>query len=122
MGFSIENDISRRLISVSYTQSVGPHEARHCFEKIQKILTAFHPGFRLLADFTQMVSMDASCTPYLEQIMDLCSEKGVALVVRIIPDPRKDIGFNIMSLFHYAREVIIVTCTNREEAARALAD
>jgi hypothetical protein len=58
----------------------------------------------------------------MEQIMDLCGEKGVAMVVRVVPDPHKDIGYNIMSLFHYTRDVIIVTCSNLDEAASALAD
>ena len=33
----------------------------------------------------------------------------------------KDIGFNIMSLFHYPRRVRIVTCEALEEAMKVLA-
>jgi hypothetical protein len=36
--------------------------------------------------------------------------------VRVIPDSRKDIGLNIMSLFHYRRGVRIVTCETLAEA------
>jgi hypothetical protein len=39
----------------------------------------------------------------------------------VIPDPRKDIGFNILSLFHYRHDIHIVTCETLEEAKRALA-
>jgi hypothetical protein len=42
--------------------------------------------------------------------------------VRIITDPRQDIGLNIMSLFHYRRRIPIVTCQSMEEALKALAD
>jgi hypothetical protein len=42
------------------------------------------------------------------------------MVVRVIPDPHKDIGLNILSLFHYRRGVRIVTCETLEEAMRAL--
>ena len=42
------------------------------------------------------------------------------MVVRVIPDPYKDIGLNIVSLFHYPRRVRIVTCETLEEAMRAL--
>ena len=65
--------------------------------------------------------MDALCSPYVEQIMDLCDEQGAAMVVRLVSDPHLDIGYNIMSLFHYAHRVSIVTCSNVEEATRALA-
>jgi hypothetical protein len=52
--------------------------------------------------------------------MELFHGHGVKLIVRIIPDPKRDIGFNIMSLFHYPRTVHIVTVTTAEEAARTL--
>jgi len=54
-------------------------------------------------------------------MMDLCNKKGVETVVRVIPDPHKDIGLNIMSLFHYRRRVRVVTCQTLEEARRVLA-
>jgi anti-anti-sigma regulatory factor len=76
----------------------------------------------MVTDITHLKSMDASCTPSLEKMMDLCDAKGVGMVVRIVSDPRRDIGFNIMSLFHYTRAVIILTCSNWDEAERALKD
>jgi hypothetical protein len=50
----------------------------------------------------------------------LCDQKGVALVVRVVPDPTKDIGFNILSLFHYPHRPPAVTCKTMVEAARLL--
>jgi hypothetical protein len=44
------------------------------------------------------------------------------MVVRVIPNPQKDIGLNILSLFHYRRRVRIVTCETLEEAMNALAE
>jgi hypothetical protein len=58
----------------------------------------------------------------MKKSMDLGDKKGVALVVRVVSEPHKDIGFNILSLFHYTRDVVIVTCCNRDEAERALAN
>jgi len=40
--------------------------------------------------------------------------------VRVIPDSNKDIGLNILSLFHYRHQPQVVTCKNMAEAARAL--
>jgi hypothetical protein len=44
------------------------------------------------------------------------------MVVRVIPDPARDIGLQIMSLFHYGHDVRIVTCATLDEAQRALQD
>jgi hypothetical protein len=77
-------------------------------------------GFRLLADLTGLQSMDIACAPHIESAMDLCNGKGVSDVVRIIPDPRKDIGMQIMSYFHYGGDVRIVTCESAEEASDLL--
>jgi hypothetical protein len=120
--YSVETDLSRQLLTVTYTGDVGIAEVRGVFEKMQILLVDMQPGFRILTDLTQLKSMNSSCTPYMKQIMDLCDAKGVAAVVRIVSDPHKDIGLNIMSLFHYTRAVAIVTCSNLDEAASALAD
>ena len=122
MGFSVQTDLSQRLLSVIYSEIVGIEQARCCFEQVQIGLDEMQPGFRFLTDLTELDSMDTSCALYVQQMMSLCEERGVALIVRIIPDPQKDIGFNIMSRFHYTGEVLIVTCANREEAALALTD
>jgi hypothetical protein len=47
-------------------------------------------------------------------------QKGIAKVVRVIPDPGKDIGLSIMSLFHYRRGVSIVTVETLAEAEKNL--
>ena len=122
MGFSVELDLPRRLLKMSYTQDVGMEEASRCVEAVRTAMADIPPGFRLLTDFTRLESMDTSCSIYMEQIMDLCDKQGVALVVRVVADSQKDIGFNIMSVFHYAREVSIVTCSNLKEAEKVLAD
>ena len=121
MCFSVASNQQRRLLHVSYGEVVGIEEARCCFERIQTLLTEHEPGFRLVEDFTDLDSMDASCSLYITKIMDLCTEQQVSMVVRIFPDPSKDIGFNILSHFHYTRDVLIVTCNNLDEAEIALA-
>ena len=58
-----------------------------------------------------------------QRIMSLClNKKGIEMVVRVIPDPRKDIGLNILSLFHYRRGLRILTYETLDEAMKALAD
>jgi hypothetical protein len=40
--------------------------------------------------------------------------------VRVIPDPHRDIGLKIMSIFHYAGDVQIITCQSLAEAEEIL--
>jgi len=53
-------------------------------------------------------------------VMDLVGQAGVGLVVRVIPDPSKDIGMNILTVFHYPHHPRIVTCESMAAAAREL--
>ena len=76
--------------------------------------------YRVLADFERMESMEADGVSELGKLMDISNEKGVELIVRVIPDPSKDVGLNILGLFHYKRQMQVVTCQTMEEAARAL--
>ena len=64
--------------------------------------------------------MDFECSTQIDSIMDLFNTAGVAAIVRVIPNPRKDIGFSIMSLFHYSHGVHIMTCENMEQAKSIL--
>ena len=89
-------------------------------KKTYALLDDMPPGFRLLADLSGLQSMDLACAPFIAKVMDRCNERGVKKVIRIIPDPRKDIGFSIMSVFHYDRHVRILTFDNLAEAEEAL--
>ena len=112
--------VSQNLLTIRYRGHVGPSAVEHCAEEVGTALAGLRPGFRLLADFTEVESMEVTCAPHLERIMELCDKKGVSAVVRIIPNPRQDIGLQIMSYFHYRPDVRITTCKNLEEAAESL--
>ena len=85
-------------------------------------MTEMEPGFRLLTDLSGLESMDTACAPEIGAIMDLLAEKQVGTVVRVVPDPHKDIGLNILSLFHYGPEVRLITCENLTAALQTLSD
>jgi hypothetical protein len=115
------NDVGR-LVSIKWSGRVNLDEMRRSTDEIAAVVSNMRPGFRMLADMTEMESMDPAGAPYIGTIMDLCVTKQVERVVRIIPDPRKDIGFNIMSYFHYGSKVHVVTCENLSQAMQALAE
>jgi hypothetical protein len=86
----------------------------------EKLLPRVRPGFSILADLSAVDSMELECAPHMSRIMDLCKARGVGAVIRVIPDPSKDIGLNILSIIHYGTGVRILTCRTLEEGESAL--
>lgn len=119
--FQIEADNSKNLLQFVFSGHVTLEEMRRWREQICQFITRLQPGFTLLSDFRGLDQMDLDCIPDIEWSMEALDEAGIARVVRIIPDPRKDIGLTIMSHFHYRRSVVFVTCDTMEEALKVLA-
>jgi len=115
-----EIDEPRNLLKISYTGRVDVEQTRLCAKECERAVQQLRPGFYLLTDLSGLEQMDLACVPDIKRMMDLCDRGGVELVVRLIPDPRKDIGLKIMSLFHYRKRVRIVTCERLEEALQIL--
>jgi hypothetical protein len=110
----------RQLLHLSYIQHVTPEELRRGYEDAKAMAADLSPGFRLLADFGRLDSMDLACRMELGRLMELADQSGVGLLVRVIPDPTKDIGLDILALFHYRKRPRMVTCKNMVEAAEKL--
>jgi hypothetical protein len=89
-------------------------------EEVRGLLPQVRKGFTVLTDLSGLDSMELDCMASLTKAMDEFKARGVGAVVRIVPDPAKDIGFNILSVVHYRRGVRVVTCQTAEEAARAI--
>jgi len=107
-------------LRICFSGRVDVQETRRWRGKLQELLSELQPGFKLVTDLTELASMDPECAGEIRGFMDLCNAKGVSLIVRVIPDPHKDIGFNILSLFHYRHGQRIVTCETLAEAERIL--
>ena len=114
--FTVKLDQSRNALSIAYGGRVTSDETRLCAEEVRLALTILKPGFRLLVDLTELETMDLSCSPLIANIMELCNAAGVAEVIRIIPNPTRDIGLQILSFFHYRPDVYIHTCASAAEA------
>jgi anti-anti-sigma regulatory factor len=111
---------AQRLLSFRFSGKITADEVRARTEETRVVLAQFKSGFRLLTDLANVDSIDDDCVPEFGKMMDLLKTTGIELVVRIIPDPTKDIGFSILSIFHYGRKVRTVTCKNFPEAVEAL--
>src|SRR5260221_10049993 len=109
--FRTELDRSRRLLKITVAGHSTPEEARSCLDSLRSLLTDVQPPFKLFADLGDLLSMPTTSAPYITQIMESCAENGVGLVARLLPpEPSTDIGFAIITHFHYAPDVPIATC------------
>lgn len=111
-----------RLVTLRYIGHVTTDELVRGKEKLQLLIDELSPGFRLLQDLTDLEKMDVDCADALGALMEVTDRSGVGLVVRVIPDPSKDIGFNILTIFHAPSHPTIVTCRSLTEAEPHFAD
>src|SRR5215469_4606918 len=119
--YSVEIDRSKRLVVISAVQHVTAEQAKLVAQQLRELLHEFAPGFRVLADFRWLESMDSAAAPHVAKIMDALAEKAVASVTRVMPDPHKDIGLNILSQFHYGANVKIATFETMADALQDIA-
>lgn len=120
--YSVESDRSKRLLVISAAGRVTKKEVESVALRVREMMKEVTPGFRVLTDFRWLERMDPAAAVPLAEIMDALAEKGVAAVVRVIPDPHKDIGLNILSQFHYGPQIKLVTFESLAEALSALMD
>ena len=111
---------TRRLLHLSYIKNVTPAELERGYPEVQALLAEFPDGFQLLADLGRLESMDIACAEIIGRTMEMLEQHGLTRVVRVIPDPAKDIGLKIIGLFHYSKKIRIVTCQKMVEAAKVL--
>ena len=112
---------AKQLLYLSYIGKVSAEDLRCSYLDLPTLLADLPAGFRVLADLGRLDSMDIDCVPEIGKTMELLEQHQVGLVVRVIPDPSKDIGFNIISAFHYHQRPRTATCDTVEEAAKVLA-
>jgi hypothetical protein len=120
--YAVELDQSKRLLVISAAQRVTAEQARQAAQQVRDLLQDVAPGFRVLADFRWLESMDPTTARYVAEIMDALAQKQVASVTRVMPDPHKDIGLNILSQFHYGPEIQITTFQTLADALQSLAE
>ena len=120
--YSVEVDRSKRLLVISALQQVTAQQAKLAAKQVRELLRDVAPGFRVLADFRCLESMDSAAAPHVARIMDTLAEKGVSSVTRVMPDPHKDIGLNILSQFHYGPEIQIATFETLADALQSLTE
>jgi hypothetical protein len=118
--FSVEADRTKRLVVIAVAGHITADDAKAAARQVRELLQEIAPGFRALTDFRWLESMHTAAAPYVAEIMDALAKKQVRSVVRVIPDPRKDIGLNILSQFHYGPEISTITFETLADAVQSL--
>jgi anti-anti-sigma regulatory factor len=111
----------QRLLCLNYVQRVSAAELAAAQDDLTAALADLPDGFRLLVDLSQVEFMNPDCLAEVGRAMDHFDQRGVSLIVRVIPDASKDIGLNILTLFHYPHHPRVITCRNMAEALHHLA-
>jgi len=110
----------KQLLYPSFIANVEVAQMAQSWDEIVALVAELKPGFRVLTDMSRLDSIGVDCRTEISKSMELLDEKGVELIVRVVPDATKDIGLNILSLFHYAHRPRMVTCQSMMEAAKVL--
>src|SRR5437867_9081785 len=118
--YAVELDRSKRLLVISAAQRVTAQQVKAVAERVHEVLQGVGAGFRVLVDFRWLDSMDSAAARHVAKIMETLTEKGVASVARVMPDPHKDIGLNILSQFHYGPQIQIATFATLADALQSV--
>jgi hypothetical protein len=116
----VTSNKARQLLYVSYIGRVRPGDLTRQHPDMEMLISELLPDFRVLADFSELEAMDLECMAEVGRIMELMDRSGVGLIVRVIPDPTKDIGLNIFSIFHLPHRPQIATRKSMVEASELL--
>jgi hypothetical protein len=116
----VTSNKQQQLLCVSYVQRVVPSELVNTRGDLEALLADLSPGFRFLGDMTHLEYMDPDCATEIGKVMELLDKKEIGLLVRVIPDPSKDIGMKILSIFHFKRQPRVINCESLAEALQKL--
>jgi hypothetical protein len=113
-------DNSGHVLTITYGRRVGRAETRAALRTLEELAPRLKPGFILLSDLTMLDSMEEDCAEDIGAMAEVLDRHGIATIVRVIPDPTKDIGLNIISMFHFHLPVKVHTRDNLAEAISLL--
>jgi hypothetical protein len=83
--------------------------------EIEELESGLADGFTLASDLSELDEIESGSLETLIRVMETLRRAGVRTVVRWIPNPEKDIGFAILSAFHYPGDVHCFTCESADE-------
>jgi len=118
--FLATSNKAKELLFLSYIEHVTVTDLRRGHDELLALLAELPAGFKMLVDLSLLESMDLGCVEELGKMMERLDQHGMKQVVRVIPDPSKDIGFKILEAFHYPHRPRTVNCQTMIEAEKLL--
>jgi len=118
--FLATSNKAKELLYLSYIEHVTVTDLRRGHDELVALLAELPAGFKMLVDLSLLESMDLGCVEELGKMMERLDQHGMKQVVRVIPDPTRDIGFNIMARFHYHNNPRMNNCDTMIQAAKLL--
>ena len=96
------------LLIIHFSERVDRDQTSQCLELIHSLMSDLNPGFTAITDLGRLEHMDFECAEDIGKIMDLCNNAQVAHICRVIPNSEVDIGWNIISRFHYDEKRVTI--------------
>ena len=96
------------LIIIHFSGSVDRDQSSQCYELVRSLIGQLKSGFTVITDLGRLEYMEFECAEDVGKIMDLCNEAGVKHVCRVIPNSEVDIGWNILTRFHYDEDHVSI--------------
>jgi hypothetical protein len=114
--YNIGFNENENIVSIKIEGMFDLEQAEKAHNEITLILQKVKKGFIVLTDMSLLHEMNPESFKSISKTMDLFRSRGIAQAIRVMPDPSKDIGFNIMDMFHYFPDVKIRTFESLENA------
>ena len=108
-------NVKHNAVIIEFRGAVGRAQADRSVIDVEKALPKRGKGFTVITDLSGLQKMDLDVKDAITRSMDLLNARGAQRVIRVIPDSSKDIGFNILSIFHYSKGVKILTLESWRE-------
>jgi anti-anti-sigma regulatory factor len=113
---NISYNQQQNTVFIEFVGKIDAAEGEQHFPNLPKVIPQHGKGFTLLVDLSLVESMDPKILKSITKAMDLMNASGVTKVIRVIPRLDQDIGLNIVSIFHYSKNVNVITVQSRKEA------
>ena len=114
--YKLDCDASDNVITIRIEGIFDFQQADEVHSKMQTVLLNMKSGFTVVTDISLLEQMDPESLKSISKTMDLFNSHGIGRAIRVVPDSSKDIGFNIISFFHYSPKVKIRTFESMSKA------
>lgn len=115
-------DESKNLLHLIWTGTLNSESAQRFLDNAEAASRKLRQNFDVLSDLRDLKAIEQDATERIDEMMERLTQRGVQRVIRVLPSETENFGLAIMSMFHYGKNVQIITCRTLEEACKFLSD